>query len=44
VYEWEYLKLNYHPKDDVVCLFRIEPEKGMTMKKAAEHVSLESST
>ena len=44
MYEWEYLKLNYHPKDDVVCLFRIEPEKGMTMKKAAEHVALESST
>ncbi len=41
--EYTYLKLGYHPKDSIVCLFRIEPAAGMTLKKAAEHVALESS-
>ena len=41
--EYEYLKLNYHPKEDIVCLFRIEPASGITLKRAAEHVALESS-
>ncbi|MBU3913868.1 MAG: type III ribulose-bisphosphate carboxylase [Nanoarchaeota archaeon] len=41
--EYEYLKLSYHPKDDIICLFRIEPAAGITLKKAAEHVALESS-
>jgi ribulose-bisphosphate carboxylase large chain len=41
--EYEYLKLKYKPKDDVVCLFRIEPAPGITLKKAAENVALESS-
>ena len=42
--EYEYLKFNYKPKDDIVCLFRIEPATGVTMKTAAENVALESST
>jgi len=41
--EYEYLKLNYHPKDDIICLFRIEPAAGYTLKKAAENIALESS-
>jgi len=41
--EYEYLKLSYHPSDDIICLFRIEPAAGITLKKAAEHVALESS-
>lgn len=41
--DYEYLKLSYHPKDDVVCLFRIEPAAGISLKKAAESVALESS-
>jgi len=42
--EYSYLKLGYKPRDDVVCLFRIEPGRGLTLKKAAETVALESST
>jgi len=42
--EYDYLDLKYKPKNDVICLFRIEPKKGMTLKKAAETVALESST
>ena len=41
--EFEYLRLGYQPKDDVICLFRIEPAAGITLKKAAESVALESS-
>lgn len=41
--EYTYLKLGYSPKDSVVCLFRIEPAKGISLKKAAEYVALESS-
>ena len=39
----EYLNLKYKPKDDLVCLFRIEPSRGLTIRKAAETVALESS-
>jgi ribulose-bisphosphate carboxylase large chain len=42
--EYNYLKLGYKPKDDVICLFRIEPGKNLSLKKAAETVALESST
>ncbi len=39
-----YINLRYIPKkDDLVCLFRIEPAKGISIKKAAEHVAAESS-
>ena len=41
--EYEYLKLGYKPRDDVICLFRIEPGKNLTVKEAAETVALESS-
>lgn len=41
--EYEYLKIGYKPRDDVVCLFRIEPA-GISLKEAAEKVALESST
>lgn len=41
--EYEYLKLNYSPKDDIVCLFRVEPASGVTLKTAAENIALESS-
>ncbi len=41
--EYDYLKLNYRPKDSIICLFRIEPASGISLKKAAEHVALESS-
>ncbi len=41
--EYEYLKLSYHPRDDAICLFRVEPAQGLTLKQAAEHIALESS-
>lgn len=41
--EYEYLKLSYRPKDDIICLFKIEPASGITLKKAAENIALESS-
>jgi len=42
--EYEYLKLGYKPKDDVICLFRIEPSSRLSLKEAATKVALESST
>ncbi|MEM3405768.1 MAG: type III ribulose-bisphosphate carboxylase [Candidatus Pacearchaeota archaeon] len=39
----EYLNLKYTPKDDIVCLFRIEPANNLTIKEAAERVAAESS-
>lgn len=39
-----YVDLKYKPsKDDLICLFRIEPSKGVSMKQAAEDVAAESS-
>lgn len=43
MHEYEYLRLSYNPKEDIVCLFRVEPAKGVTFKEAAEHIALESS-
>ena len=40
----EFVKLKYKPtSNDLVCLFRIEPAKGISMKKAAANCALESS-
>jgi ribulose-bisphosphate carboxylase large chain len=39
-----YIDLRYKPtNNDLVCLFSIEPEKGVTIKQAAEDVAAESS-
>jgi len=39
-----FLDLKYKPsRKDLICLFRIEPEKGISMKKAAANTALESS-
>jgi len=39
-----YIDLKYKPSEtDLVCLFRIEPAKGVPMKEAAEGVAAESS-
>lgn len=38
----DFIDLKYTPKDDIVCLFRIEPNK-MKMDEAANTVALESS-
>jgi ribulose-bisphosphate carboxylase large chain len=41
----EFVDLRYSPaKDDVVCLFYFEPEKGMSSKEAAGRIASESST
>lgn len=39
----EYIKRGYKPKDDLICLFRIEPAKGISVEKAAESIAGESS-
>ncbi len=39
----EYIKLGYHPKDDLIALFRVEPAKGFSLIKAAEEIAGESS-
>jgi len=39
-----YVDLKYKPdKNDLVCLFRVEPEKRISIKEAAEDVAAESS-
>lgn len=40
--ELKFIQLNYKPKNDLVCLFKIVPNK-IDMKKAAATVALESS-
>tara|TARA_Y100000294_G_scaffold171559_1_gene185193 strand:+ start:2244 stop:3506 length:1263 start_codon:yes stop_codon:yes gene_type:complete len=40
--EFDFIDLKYKPKNDLVCLFRISPNK-ISMKKAANTVALESS-
>lgn len=39
----EFVNLKYKPKDDLICLFRVEPARGLTIKQAANTVALESS-
>jgi ribulose-bisphosphate carboxylase large chain len=42
--EEEFLRLKYRPtSNDLVCLFRVEPARGISMKKAAANCALESS-
>ncbi len=40
--KFDFINLGYKPKDDLVCLFRITPNR-ISMKKAANTVALESS-
>jgi len=40
----DFIKLKYKPSNnDLICLFRVEPAKGISMKKAAANCALESS-
>ncbi len=41
--EFEFIDLNYRPKDDLVCLFKIKPAKRENFRKAANTVASESS-
>ena len=43
VKKFEFIDLKYKPEDDLICLFKISPAKGISMKKAANTVALESS-
>jgi ribulose-bisphosphate carboxylase large chain len=39
-----YVDLKYEPeKDDLICEFRVEPEKGISIREAAENIAAESS-
>jgi ribulose-bisphosphate carboxylase large chain len=41
----DFLNLKYKPKEsDLICLFRVEPAKGVNIKTASENIALESST
>ena len=39
----DFVNLNYHPKDDLICLLKIIPNM-VSMKEAANTIALESST
>ena len=42
--EQDFIKLGYKPSGrDLICLFKVEPAKGISMKKACANVALESS-
>jgi ribulose-bisphosphate carboxylase large chain len=42
--EDDFVNLNYKPtSEDLICLFRVEPAFGVSMKKACANVALESS-
>lgn len=41
--EFEFIDLKYKPREDLVCLFKVTPAKGLNIKKAANTVALESS-
>ena len=41
----EFVNLKYKPKSsDLICLFRVEPARGVSLKEAAKNIALESST
>ena len=41
----DFLNLKYKQKEsDLVCLFRVEPARGVNIKEASENIALESST
>jgi len=42
--KFAFVNLKYKPKkDDLICLFKVKPAKGLSMEKAANTVALESS-
>jgi len=41
--KYEFIDLNYRPKDDLICLLKIKPQKNSEFRKAANTVALESS-
>ena len=42
--EEDFVNLNYKPtSEDLICLFRVEPASGVSMKKACANIALESS-
>jgi len=43
-FEWytEFVNLDYNPKDEIICIFKVEPD-GVTMEEAAGRVASESS-
>jgi len=40
----EFIDLKYCPRDDVICLLRVEPASRVSLREAAANVALESST
>ncbi|MFH1326693.1 MAG: type III ribulose-bisphosphate carboxylase [archaeon] len=41
--KFEFVDLKHKPKNELICLFKVKPAKGISMKKAVNTVALESS-
>jgi len=41
--EFKFIDLKYKPHDDLICLFKVHPAKGLSIEKAANTIALESS-
>ncbi len=41
--ELKFIELGYKPRNDLICLFKIKPARGINVKKAAGTIALESS-
>ncbi len=41
--KFDFINLKYKPKNDLVCLFKVHPARGLSVKKAVNTVALESS-
>ncbi len=41
--KFEFIDLNYRPRDDLICLLKIKPQRNSELRKAANTVALESS-
>ncbi len=41
--KFDFIELGYRPHNDLVCLFKVTPSQGVSMKKAVNTVALESS-
>ena len=41
--KFEFIDLKHKPKNELICLFKVNPAKAISMKKAVNTVALESS-
>ncbi|MBU0894219.1 MAG: type III ribulose-bisphosphate carboxylase [Nanoarchaeota archaeon] len=43
VNNFKFINLKYKPHNDLICLFKVKPAKGISMRRAVDTVALESS-